>query len=202
MKKIGLGLFLFLVGSAPLGPALAQDHFYFPIDPGNEKWYLNPLDPSSQIHWWYLGETVNDASVRYYERLYDGEVVFEACDLYSVNGEGDVFFHGLCDDYHPAQLLLDAPFHVGKTWESCSYGNCYDVTVTGEDYITVPFGGPFHCFVMETRLRPDGDLLTTSYINDGLGYLKIEGPTYAWVLFDGVIPVESRSWGEVKILYR
>jgi hypothetical protein len=202
MKKMVLVLYLFLAGSAPLYPALAQDHFVFPIEPGNEKWYLDPVNPSNQIHWWFPGESVNDATVRYYERLFDGDVVFETCDLYSVNGEGNVFFHGLCDDYQPAQLLLDTPFWVGKTWESCSFGACYDVTVTGEDFISVPFNGPYHCYVMETRSIPGGDLLTTSYINDGVGYLKIEGPTYTWALFDGVIPVESYSWGVVKSLYR
>jgi hypothetical protein len=182
--------------------AQAQDHFYCLIDPGNEKWFMKANDPQEQLHYWCPGETISGANVRWVERIVDGIVQGQTCYLYSVNTEGDVFSHGVCEYPSDPWLYIDAPLFSGKSWQSCFLGVCFDFLVTGEEAITVPFGGPYHCYVLEIRDSSDGSLIEVDWLNDGAGIIQWQESVDTYVLLDGVITVESQTWGGLKALYR
>ncbi len=137
---------------------------------------------------------------RYSETLESNVVVSESCELYSVDAQGDVFFEGLCTAPGGSGMVVDAPFFVGKTWDYCLLGACFTTEITGQESVTVP-GGTYLAYVQEIRGEA-GDLLSTNWVVDGVGYVKMEGLVRTWVLFQAVVDDEDSSWGAVKSLYR
>jgi len=100
--------------------AVAQDHNYIPLEPGNELWYVNTGDPSLTSHTFFEAGP-GGTSIFNSEALVNGSVVGSQRGHFTGTPEGDVIWIGpeIGGDLIPFSsqyLRIDAPLFAGKTW--------------------------------------------------------------------------------------
>lgn len=201
MHKTAILFFCVSLSVFAADSALSQAHHYLLVSPGTEKWFMDEGNPMEQMRWFYPGDMIGEGHVRINEYLINGEVLLSVCTHHSINEWGDVFGLGACEDPMSPVLYIDAPLWIGKTWTYSIGEDNFRTEVIAEEKLTVPFGGPFSCFVLEkTR---NGVLSGYTWVNDGLGHLRLQDWTgSAYVLTSKTVPAEDLSWGDVKTLYR
>jgi hypothetical protein len=195
-----------------VAPLLAQNHFYWPIEEGNDLWFERTDNPNVKRHHYSSGMAFG-AHLYYQEHLNDGVLEYTILTLLTMDNEGDVWLHGGYDEdlglwffFEPSILLVDAPLYVGKTWETYAYSPQLYQTwhaayeVVSEEIVTVPCG-TFPTF----QVRLTGvEYNTRMWLCDGVGMVQLQFPWGATfvLLEDPIIPVEEQTWGGVKALYR
>jgi len=100
--------------------AVAQDHNYIPLEPGNELWYVNTGDPSMTSHTFFEAGP-GGTSIFNSEAIANGSVVGTQRGHFTGTPEGDVIWIGpeMGGDLIPFSsqyLRIDAPLFAGKTW--------------------------------------------------------------------------------------
>ncbi len=201
MRKTAILFFCVSLSVFAADDALSQAHHYLLVSPGTEKWFMDEGNPLEQLRWFYPGDMIGEGHVRINEYSFDGNVSLSVCTHHSTYDGGDVFGLGACEDPMSPILYIDAPLWVGKTWTYSIGEDEFRTEVFAEEELTVPFGGPFPCFVLEKRRN--GVLSGYTWVNDGLGHLKLQDWTgTAYVLISGGVSVENRSWGGIKTLFR
>jgi len=114
--------------------AVAQDHNYIPLEPGNELWYVNTGDPSLTSHTFFEAGP-GGTSIFNSEAIQNGSVVGTQRGHFTGTPEGDVIWIGpeMGGDLIPFSsqylridaplipfssqyLRIDAPLFAGKTW--------------------------------------------------------------------------------------
>ena len=218
MTRFVILVVLVVTVSLCVAPVNAQDHWYWLLDPGNEKIYEHEMNPNNTVHMYVDGEAYG-ATILRTENWLDGVLFDQYVGLYTVDAEGNGYHHGTYEPlwlFIAPYLVVDAPLEVGNTWESWvqwSNGTVHNVfTVTGEETIPVACSEePVHCHVLQHDMYIDETHLSfTWWFNDGMGHVKYisngmtgwgEG-TYVLNLCQSVIPVEPITWGAVKSLYR
>jgi hypothetical protein len=192
--------FLLLVHSVLPHVAVSQSHFWYMVDPGNDRWYYHPRTPGLFYHVYIPGTVIAGYQARYFERVFEGDITVLACSLVSNNLEGDVFNHGSCSNPGATTLLIDSPLWIGKSWQT---NPTTTAEVIGEEDHTGPFGGPYHCFVIEYESLGN---ISRLWVSDGIGVVKQVVVDGDWedeiVIYDAVIPVVRSTWGSLKSLYR
>jgi hypothetical protein len=180
--------------------AISQAHYWFMIDPGNEKWFCTPRCVDCFYRSFVPGTIIDGYRVRYFEEVVGGEATILACGLWSNNMEGDVFHHGDCSNPQGAGLFIDSPLWVGKSWQSGTYTTA---EVIGQEVFDGPFGDPYVCYVIEYNSLGN---ITKYWVSDGIGVVKIIVVDGDWedeiVLCDAVIPTVRSTWGALKGRYR
>ncbi|HOX24500.1 MAG TPA: hypothetical protein PLL30_01925 [Candidatus Krumholzibacteria bacterium] len=180
-----------------------QPHYYVLLEPGNYRCYCG----------WYgvmYCETVTGYdggdSIVFCEWYYPSPATFE--ERWRIDAEGDVWRVSPTkySDGSP-ELWLDVPLTTGKSWTNQfdEYGMEYlSFTVEGPEMVDTMFG-----YVLGVAIHMDwatgGALIMGRYIYvNGFGLVR-----YDWTVFDAhfqlceaVIGTESRTWGEVKALFR
>jgi hypothetical protein len=196
-----LGFSILVLSYLPVA-AFSQAHFWYLVDPGNDKWFYKPGTPDLFFHAYIPGTVINGAYARYFARVSYGNEEILACSLVSNNQEGDVFTHGSCDVPGEPSLLIDSPLWVGKSWQ---LSDTQTAEVIGEEDYTGVFGGPYHCFVIEYS-HLGSDSRTRYWVSDGIGMVKLIYIEDGWadeiVIHDAVIPVLQSTWGGLKSQYR
>lgn len=144
-------------------------------------------------------------------------------DIYRIATDGDLWHQGghyVCAgqgegfDYDPPYQLLDLPLDTGKTWSTTTvwrdpnYGSNRMIVsgeVLGPTTTTVP-GLDGDVPVIAVRLRiafPDADGYSPLEDSEAIALLHEQlGAVNGLTAWQGVVPVEPRSWGDVKALFR
>jgi hypothetical protein len=74
-------------------PAVAQDHWYWTLDPGNSKTYVNKANSQDLVFQWSDGEAY-DATIWWSRHEIEGSLVTGSASLFSLDAEGNVWLHG------------------------------------------------------------------------------------------------------------
>jgi hypothetical protein len=200
---------------ATVAVGFAQIHNYWPIEPGNNRWYVEEDNPNITCNMHVDG--MIDGYSYFSREIYESGVLIEQLAvLADINPEGDVTFTSITDGadwypFTPPYLWIDAPLYVGKTWQFetdnalLGHGTHY-FEVMSEGWVTVP-AGTFYCFeVFYTEtFEFFGTLTETHWFADGTGTIKFEhlGHDSPFVLDHAtVVGQQSRTWGEIKNIYR
>ena len=208
-------VFLFMI--VLVVSAAAQDHHYIPLEPGNELWYENTGDPSLTAHTLFE-EGPGGASIFDAEFLVNDVVVAAVRGHFTGTTEGDIIWLGpeIGGDLIPFSsqyLMIDAPLFAGKTWSFETshpiFGAIeFTAEVVAEEWLAVPGIGNLYCFKVhyDQTWENVGPLVTDRWFADGFGEVQFLDPAFSpdpYLVTAGVvIPVEEKTWGEVKSLYR
>jgi hypothetical protein len=208
---------LLLIMTSGVTSALAQDHHYLPLLPGNEWWYVNTGNPSLTIHS-FFEEGPDGASIFNSETLLNGEVVSNVRGLFSSTEEGDINFlavdmGGSWVPFTLPYVQIDAPLFTGKTWSFESAHPVFgliDFTaeVVAEELVTVPGVGTLYCYKVhfEEVWENFGSLVSDRWFADGFGEVKLldqgMAPDPFIVTAGNVVQTERNTWDELKALYR
>jgi hypothetical protein len=220
MAALVLGLLIVLSNH----PAAAQDHWYWALEQGNTRTYLNTDNPQDKVFQQSDGEAY-DATIWRSRHEVGETVITESALLLNLDAEGNVWLHGW---YEPLILpdkpfiMIEAPLEVGASWDQLvawSSGSMLhhveEVLEAGE--VEIPFSrAVYYCYRVKLSIYHEGQLIATAdrWINDGVGIVKykvteyFDPPTFLgwgqgeYVLVDGVVPTEDTTWGAVKAMYR
>ncbi len=197
--------------------AVAQDHNYIPLEPGNELWYVNMADPSLTGHTFFEAGP-GGASIRNSEALENGSVVGTQRGHYTGTPEGDVIWvgpeiGGNLIPFSSQYLTIDAPLFAGKTWSFETshpiFGTIqFTAEVVAEELLNVPGIGTLYCYKVhyDEFWENLGPQVADRWYADGFGLVKFFSPNVSpdpYIVTAGVvIPVEEKTWGWVKALYK
>ena len=218
-----------------LGARAAAEPVYLPLDQGATWSYATgtggaerkTVDGMVEI----FGETAQ--VIRYSESSSN-----EGLENYwTSSAAGDVYLWGFFrreDEgwgylYQPPILWIDAPLHVGKSWETefqvyslpdtiLVSSAQYVLTTIWEGVVAVP-AGDFQSFLVEGSfgmpeaaqdVSPDGRLLsgrstTWDWFSDGVGlvqYGRAASPNPYRLVDYGTTPADATSWTTIKSLFR
>ena len=215
MQAIDRRLLTLFMSLIFISTALAQDHTYIPMEPGNELWYENTGDPSLGTHiFWEAGP--DGASIFNAEALVDGEVVDTISGHFTGNDEGDVIWIGpeIAGNLIPftsTYLIIDAPLFAGKTWSfETSHPNfgtvSFTAEVVAEEWVTAPGIGDLYCYKVhyDETWSNVGQIVADRWYADGFGevqFLTARAPDPFLVYSAIVIPVEQQSLSEVRSIF-
>jgi hypothetical protein len=197
--------------------AVAQDHNYIPLEPGNELWYVNTGDPSLTAHTSFEAGP-GGTSIFNAEFLANGSVVTTQRGHFTGTPEGDVIWIGpeIGGDLIPFSsqyLIIDAPLFAGKTWSFETshpiFGAIqFTAEVVAEELLIVPGIGTLYCYKVhyDELWENLGPQVADRWYADGFGEVKYFSPGFSpdpFIVTAGVvIPVEEKTWGWVKALYK
>ncbi len=197
--------------------AVAQDHNYIPLEPGNELWYVNTGDPSLTSHAFFEAGP-GGTSIYNSVALANGSVVGGQRGHFTGTPEGDVIFlgpemGGVLIPFSSQYLRIDAPLFAGKTWSFETshpvFGNIqFTAEVVAEEMLNVPGIGDLYCYKVhfDEFWENAGPQVSDRWYADGFGLVKIFSPGAfpdPFIVTAGVvIPVEGKTWGGVKALYK
>jgi hypothetical protein len=216
MKCLVIIYTLIAIGASFSTQVNAQDHWYWHMEPGNEKYFRNVADQYDRVYMYVDGEGMGGTIWRFRWTIFD-VVQEESAIAFSVDPDGSVWILAW---YEPVNipdapvLFVEAPLVLGQSWEQwIMWGSLvhHVNTVIAEDDVTVPYGdGTYHCHELMSEVWV-GDLLYQWFdvwYHDGVGMVKYQAYNIVgwgdgiYELYDGVIPVEQHTWGAVKNLYR
>jgi len=208
---------MFLIMTILVVSAAAQDHHYIPLEPGNELWYANTGDPSLTAHTFFEEGPVG-TSIFNAEFLVNDVIVTSVRGHFTGTDEGDVIWlgpeiGGNLIPFTSQYLTIDAPLFAGKTWSFETshpiFGAIeFTAEVVAEEWLEVPGIGNLYCFKVhyDESWENVGPLVTDRWFADGFGEMQFLdlalSPDPYLVTAGIVIPVEEKTWGEMKSLYR
>ena len=224
MKRLAMFMLLAGVSFVFVTQGLCQDHWYWFVDPGNERLYFNVENPNDQVSADVDGEDLGGTVWRLTHTI-DTVVQSVRVTAISLDPDGSVWFLGWGEPLvmPDTQLLwVDAPLEVGNAWDQWITWTSDDGSssllhhvseVIGEEEITLSYyGGTYHCKILSQDIfLENGDLWQSNiaWYNDGMGSIKYYvyniapwGGTGTYEFVDGVVPVENQTWGAVKSLFR
>jgi hypothetical protein len=197
--------------------AVAQDHNYIPLEPGNELWYVNTGNPSLTAHTFFEagpgGTSIFNAAF-----LANDSVVAAVRGHFTGTPEGDVIWigpeiGGSLIPFSSQYLTIDAPLFTGKTWSFETshpiFGAIqFTAEVVAEEWLNVPGIGSLYCFKVhfDELWENAGPIVSDRWFADGFGEVQFHDLAFApdpYLVTAGiVIPVEEKTWGWVKALYK
>jgi hypothetical protein len=197
--------------------AVAQDHNYIPLEPGNELWYVNTGDPSLTAHTFFEAGP-GGTSIFNAEFMANGSVVAGVRGHFTGTPEGDVIWigpemGGNLVPFTSQYLTIDAPLFAGKTWSFETshpiFGAMqFTAEVVAEEFLNVPGIGTLYCYKVhyDEFWENLGPQVADRWYADGFGLVKFFSPNVSpdpYIVTAGVvIPVEEKTWGWVKALYK
>ena len=197
--------------------AVAQDHNYIPLEPGNELWYVNTGDPSLTSHTFFEAGP-GGTSIFNSEALVNCSVVGSQRGHFTGTPEGDVIWIGpeIGGDLIPFSsqyLRIDAPLFAGKTWSFETshpiFGAMqFTAEVVAEEMLNVPGIGSLYCYKVhyDEFWENAGPIASDRWFADGFGEVQVldlaVAPDPYLVTAGVVIPVEEKTWGDVKASYK
>jgi hypothetical protein len=189
---------------------------YLPLGEGSVSYYEGVADPAAAL---VVTIEENDGNIAIMSMIETGGNDFATWYQLTQDPDGQTYLlaqsfdEGVTWAYTADPLVwIDTPLEVGKTWsqETMLGEDTYvlEAEVTAHETVTVPAGEYLaYCIVHEALVGGMYEYTFVSWLAENIGPVHMDwtgaflGDVYE--LTDAVvIGTESRSWGQVKALYR